>query len=92
MLHGVNLVIEAGQTVALVGPTGAGKTSIASLVARFYDVSGGALLIDGIDVREVAQQLTARADGPGAAGAVPFPRQRCRQHPLWLPGAPATRR
>jgi ABC-type multidrug transport system fused ATPase/permease subunit len=55
VLHDVNLVIEAGQTVALVGPTGAGKTSIANLVARFYDVTGGAVLIDGIDVRDVSQ-------------------------------------
>jgi ABC-type multidrug transport system fused ATPase/permease subunit len=55
VLHDVNLVIEAGQTVALVGPTGAGKTSIANLVARFYEVTGGAVLIDGIDVRDVSQ-------------------------------------
>ena len=41
VLHDVNLVIEPGQTVALVGPTGAGKTSIANLVARFYDVTDG---------------------------------------------------
>ena len=49
---------KAGQrkTVALVGPTGAGKTSIANLVARFYEVTDGAVLIDGIDVREVTQQ------------------------------------
>jgi ABC-type multidrug transport system fused ATPase/permease subunit len=63
VLHGVNLAIEAGQTVALVGPTGAGKTSIASLVARFYDVSGGAVLIDGIDVRDVTQQSLRRQMG-----------------------------
>jgi ATP-binding cassette, subfamily B, multidrug efflux pump len=47
--------------VALVGPTGAGKTSIANLIARFYDVTEGAVLIDGIDVREVTQRsLRAR--------------------------------
>ncbi len=56
VLHDVNLVIEAGQTVALVGPTGAGKTSIANLVTRLYDVTEGAVRIDGIDVREVAQR------------------------------------
>ncbi|MEM7128783.1 MAG: ABC transporter ATP-binding protein [Chloroflexota bacterium] len=56
VLHQLDLVIEPGQTVALVGHTGAGKTSIANLVARFYDVTGGAVLIDGIDVRSVTQQ------------------------------------
>ena len=55
VLHAVNLHIRPGQTVALVGPTGAGKTSIANLVARFYDVTEGAVLIDGIDVRSVTQ-------------------------------------
>ncbi len=55
VLHDVHLTIRPGQTVALVGPTGAGKTSIASLVARFYDVSEGAVRIDGVDVRQVTQ-------------------------------------
>ncbi len=63
VLHGVNLRIEAGQTVALVGPTGAGKTSIANLVARFYDVTEGAVLIDGIDVRTVTQASLRRQFG-----------------------------
>ena len=48
--------IAPGQTVALVGPTGAGKTSIANLIARFYDVAQGAVRIDGIDVRDVRQR------------------------------------
>ena len=63
VLHNVNLTIEAGQTVALVGPTGAGKSTIANLVARFYDVSGGEVLIDGIDVRTVMQQSLRRQTG-----------------------------
>lgn len=53
VLRGVNLKAEAGQTIAIVGPTGAGKTTIVNLIPRFYDVSGGAVLIDGIDVRDV---------------------------------------
>jgi len=56
VLHQINFLIEPGQTVALVGPTGAGKTTIANLVARFYDVSAGSIRIDGIDVRAVRQQ------------------------------------
>jgi ABC-type multidrug transport system fused ATPase/permease subunit len=54
VLHGINMTVAPGETVALVGPTGAGKTSIANLVARFYDASAGAVLIDGYDVRQVA--------------------------------------
>ena len=56
ILRNVNLTIEPGQTVALVGPTGAGKTSISNLIARFYDVTEGTVLIDDIDVRTVAQR------------------------------------
>ena len=63
VLHNANLVIEAGQTVALVGPTGAGKSTIANLVARFYDVSSGKVLIDDIDVRTVMQQSLRRQTG-----------------------------
>src|SRR5450759_449181 len=55
VLHGINLAIKPGQTIALVGPTGAGKTSISKLITRFYDVSGGAVCIDGIDIRNVTQ-------------------------------------
>jgi ABC-type multidrug transport system fused ATPase/permease subunit len=56
VLHDVSLVVAPGQTVALVGPTGAGKTSIANLVARFYDAGEGAVLIDDVDVRQVRQR------------------------------------
>jgi ABC-type multidrug transport system fused ATPase/permease subunit len=56
VLHEIELHIAAGSTVALVGPTGAGKTSIANLIARFYDVSGGSVRIDDIDVRSVTQR------------------------------------
>jgi len=52
-LSGVNLEVKAGEVVALVGPSGAGKTTIANLVPRFYDVANGAVVIDGRDVRDV---------------------------------------
>jgi ABC-type multidrug transport system fused ATPase/permease subunit len=63
VLHDVCLEIEPGQTVALVGPTGAGKTSISNLIVRFYDVSKGTVYIDGIDVRMVTQQSLHRQIG-----------------------------
>ncbi len=53
VLTDVSFTVEPGQTVALVGPTGAGKSTIVNLVSRFYDVTGGALRIDGFDVRDV---------------------------------------
>ncbi|NYD58001.1 ABC-type multidrug transport system fused ATPase/permease subunit [Nocardioides marinisabuli] len=54
VLPGLDLVVPAGQTVALVGTTGAGKTTLAKLATRFYDPTGGRVLLDGIDVRDLA--------------------------------------
>ncbi len=53
VLHEINFKVEPGETIALVGPTGAGKSTIVNLISRFYDVSSGAVLIDGIDVKDV---------------------------------------
>ncbi|HEX5414576.1 MAG TPA: ABC transporter ATP-binding protein [Chloroflexota bacterium] len=53
VLRDVSLVAEPGQTIAIVGPTGSGKTTTINLIPRFWDVTGGAVLIDGIDVRDV---------------------------------------
>ncbi|HWR05261.1 ABC transporter ATP-binding protein [Sporomusa sp.] len=63
VLDGVNINIEAGKTVALVGPSGGGKTTLCSLLPRFYDVSGGAVLIDGTDVRDVTLKSLRNAIG-----------------------------
>jgi ATP-binding cassette, subfamily B, bacterial len=52
-LSGVNLTVAPGETVALVGQTGAGKSTMVKLVARYYDVTSGSLLVDGLDVREL---------------------------------------
>ncbi len=60
VLEDLNLVFEPGKTIAIVGPTGAGKTTIASLIARFYDVNQGSVMIDGIDVRDVTQNSLRR--------------------------------
>lgn len=55
-LHGVNLKIEPGEHVAFVGPSGGGKTTLASLIARFFDVTEGKLFVGGVDVKEIADE------------------------------------
>ena len=60
VLHGIDLHIRAGETVALVGETGAGKTTITALIARLYEVSSGRITLDGYDVKEVTQVSLAR--------------------------------
>lgn len=60
VLPGLELSVPAGQTVALVGTTGAGKTTIAKLIARFYDPTAGSVTLDGVDLRELAQSELRR--------------------------------
>ncbi len=52
VLHGINFNAEAGQQIALLGATGSGKSTLVNLISRFYDVSGGRVIVDGVDVRE----------------------------------------
>jgi ABC-type multidrug transport system fused ATPase/permease subunit len=76
VLHGVGFTVPRGTRTALVGPSGAGKTTILALVERFYDVTGGALLVDGVDVRSWRrQELRAgigyvEQDAPALAGTL----------------------
>ena len=63
VLRDIDLHVRPGETVALVGPTGAGKTTLTSLLCRFYDVTGGRILIDGRDIREIRRQSLTRRLG-----------------------------
>jgi ATP-binding cassette, subfamily B, heavy metal transporter len=63
ILKGVSFSVPAGRTVAIVGPSGAGKSTISRLLFRFYDVNGGAIRIDGQDIRAVTQQSLRAAIG-----------------------------
>ncbi len=63
VLRGISFRIQPGESVAFVGATGAGKTSLISLMSRFYDIQRGAVLVDGVDVREVAQDDLRRHIG-----------------------------
>jgi ABC-type multidrug transport system fused ATPase/permease subunit len=63
VLHGIELDVAAGTTVALVGHTGAGKSTIAKLLARFYDPREGAITIDGVDLRDMTQASLRRRLG-----------------------------
>lgn len=56
LMNDLNVEVKSGQTVAIVGPTGAGKTTIINLLLRFYDVKGGSIKIDGIDIRDMARE------------------------------------
>jgi ABC-type multidrug transport system fused ATPase/permease subunit len=63
VLDGVTLDVPAGRTIALIGQTGSGKTTLTSLVPRFYDTTGGRVLVDGVDVRDVKLTSLRRAIG-----------------------------
>jgi subfamily B ATP-binding cassette protein MsbA len=63
VLHNLNLSVEPGEMIAIVGPSGAGKTTMVNLVARFYDVTDGAVLIDGVDVRQIRLESIRRQIG-----------------------------
>jgi ABC-type multidrug transport system fused ATPase/permease subunit len=63
VLDGVTLDVPAGRTIALIGQTGSGKTTLTSLVPRFYDTTGGRVLVDGVDVRDVRLTSLRRAIG-----------------------------
>ena len=76
----VDLDIPAGSTVALIGPTGCGKTTLTTLVPRFYDVTAGRVLVDGIDVRELSLVDLRRNIGVVTEDTFLFSAPRAREH------------
>lgn len=63
VLHKINLEIKKGQSIAIVGPSGAGKTTLVDLIPRFYDAKGGDILIDGIPIKEIGIESLRRLTG-----------------------------
>jgi ABC-type multidrug transport system fused ATPase/permease subunit len=73
VLHDVSLYAEPGETVAIVGPTGAGKSTITNLVCRFYEADAGSVVIDGYDIRDVAAESLHRRMGYVSQDPILFP-------------------
>ena len=82
ILKNVSFEVPAGKMVAIVGPSGAGKSTISRILFRFYELSGGRVLIDGQNIRDVTQASLQRGDRHGAAGHRAVQRHDRVQHPL----------
>ena len=82
LIEDLSLDVAPGQTIAIVGPTGAGKTTLVNLLMRFYDVDGGAIRVDGVDIRQVKRGAAATHVRHGAAGHVALLRDDPREHRL----------
>ncbi len=92
VLADLSLTIPAGQIVALVGATGAGKSTVAKLVARFYDPVRGTVLLDGVDLRVGCRRRPAPGGRDGHPGEPPVLRHGRRQHPVRPPRRARRRR
>ena len=85
LIEGLDLVAEPGQTVAIVGPTGAGKTTLVNLVMRFYELDAGRITLDGVDITSMTRDDLRSRIGHGAAGHVAVRRHDPREHRLRQP-------
>ena len=83
VLRDINLSIAPNQIVGLVGGTGAGKSTLLSLVPRFYDPTTGFVMLDGRDVREIYEEISARSDRDRSPRHATFLHNRSREHRLW---------
>ncbi len=86
VLRNVSLDIPAGKTLALVGPSGGGKTTLCHLIPRFYELTGGSITIDGQDIRQGDPALPAGAGGDRPAGCDDLRRDGDGEHPLRTAG------
>ena len=84
LIRDLSLVADPGHTVAIVGPTGAGKTTLVNLVMRFYEIDGGRITIDGVDIRDLTRAQLPHRHGP--AGHVAVRGHDPREHPLRAAG------
>ena len=91
VLHEVSIDVPAGQTVALVGATGAGKTTIAKLISRFYDPTSGAVRLDGVDLRDIGEADLRAATVMITQDGFLFSGSVADNIAFGRPGAPATR-
>ena len=89
VVEDVELDVPAGRTIALIGPTGSGKTTLAALVPRFYDVSAGRVLVDGVDVRDLVRRSLRREIGVISQDPFLFSASIRDNIALGMPDAPA---
>ena len=82
LISDVSFDVQPGQTIAIVGPTGAGKTTLVNLLMRFYDVNAGRILVDGVDIQAAAARRPATHVRHGAAGHLALWWDDSRQHRL----------
>ena len=86
ILKHVSFEVPAGKMVAIVGPSGAGKSTISRILFRFYELTGGRVLIDGQNINERDAKLAPRRARHGPAGHRAVQRHDRVQHPLWQAG------
>ena len=82
LIEDLTLDVKPGQTIAIVGPTGAGKTTLVNLLMRFYEIDGGRITVDGVDIRDLTPRRPAPHVRHGPAGHLAVQRHHPRQHRL----------